>query len=348
MWRCPPGPHLGLCRLPQAVRGRVAEFVGCRLHHRRHPLAALIAGCQFDAAPLRVYCAEAHAQWLRANCPGPCRPVPLWPRRAAPRLAALSLAARRRFQFLPLRPLRRPPAATHVAPLPRALQPAGYPPQALRLGVPLLSFDVRTHTWADAAPTRATRGPNGHYWFAPAPGGVQARILQLAWAAGDGPAQVRTLQHSDAVLAESKTTALEGLDAAAAQPPTAALRDFVADVEQVAGRGGVLVSHHLELDAVTVSRELKLAGLPGDTWAAAVRSCGFCLMSPYLGRWLRECAGEEIPPSAMPCLSLRELCARLSQEALAGDAGTSARVALHALLFHEAARLAGLAERPAP
>jgi hypothetical protein len=336
---CAPGALLGLCALPLQVRRVIGQLVGCRLRAEPHPAAALIKACRFEAGvELEVFCKGAYSRWEEANCPGPCRPRRLWPRRVpivrTPPAQRVKLFALRLTPLLSIR-------AAQIVIAPRILRPTGSPPEILRRCGPRLAFDVKVHNWAQSEPGRAMRGPHGHFWF-PAPDGLAPRILQLAWCSGDA-LEVRTLRHSADVLAAARPSVLAEMtpqEVEAAVPPQRALEDFLAAVHQALSVGGFIISHHLEQDAEAVATELALAGLPTATWEAAVHR-GCCLMSPALGRWLRACAGETLPPSALPCLALRELCHRLLGNPSAAQSNSpGSRAALHLRLFNAAAALA--------
>ena len=74
----------------------------------------------------------------------------------------------------------------------------------------------------------------------------------------------------------------------------AVLSEFLDDVDNVLAKSGRFISHHFELDAGIVAREIMNAGLSSriSTWMEAAQR-GFCTMSPLLGAWLRECLGQQ-------------------------------------------------------
>ena len=92
------------------------------------------------------------------------------------------------------------------------------------------------------------------------------------------------------------------------------LTEFVTDVTSACrSGGGRVVAHQLEFDAAVIYEELGRCGLNAlqDEWACVAKG-GYCTMNPSVGRWLKECSGEEVGPSTTQhVLGLKDTLNRL-------------------------------------
>jgi DNA polymerase III epsilon subunit-like protein len=212
----------------------------------------------------------------------------------------------------------------------------------------VLGFDVETNDWEDRADV-AIKGSFGQHGFYNIcrPCDLENRLVQLGWAVSDERGNVVVTEHlvlPDGWMVAEKAARYHGTSQAQAEqngrPLAWVLERFCDEARAVCGRGGRLVSHHLEFDAGILRREMARAGLAfEEEWSGLVRRRGVCTMCPQIGRWLRECFGRDAgPETAMNTLRLKDMATWLLEPEKRSQiefhtAGADAL--MHALVYQE-------------
>ena len=200
------------------------------------------------------------------------------------------------------------PAAAEIVAVPSGAHRALPLPQAVldRLGDPriIVGFDCETHDWLDNAERKGRIGQFG--WYTKNDDVHFSRIVQLGWVVA-GPGNSRELVSKSSLIQpcgfqmSARATKCHGITHEAAMENGRALADvleeFVRDASEACARGGRVCAHQLEFDAGLIDEELRRCGLPDlrKTWQQIARA-GYCTMNPAVGRWLKECSGEDVGP----------------------------------------------------
>ena len=207
--------------------------------------------------------------------------------------------ARKRTRFVAARPPARigmpAPKAHDLIPVGGSPTPTPPPPDVARkLGKRCLiaGVDVETHDWEGYKGVKGGFGQYGFYSIC-RPNDLNARIVQIGWAAGAAPDALAVKEHilqpSDFQIS-AKAAHYHGISHDWAMQNGKSLREvfeeFMNDMISVYDQGGRIVVHHLEFDCGFIDRELQRAGLVySDVWHRIARS-GMCTMDPYIGAWL--------------------------------------------------------------
>ena len=124
------------------------------------------------------------------------------------------------------------------------------------------------------------------------------------------------------------------------------LQEFLRDVDQVQQEGGRICCHHLEFDGNIIVRELERSELDTTVFGNMLRR-GCCTMSPEIGRWLKECVGEDAGPNTTKnTMKLSVMVKRLVPDCaplLQNHHTAGADAELHVRLFLEICRLCHVA-----
>jgi len=191
-----------------------------------------------------------------------------------------------------------------------------------------MGVDIETHHFE---PSRGNKGSIGQFGFYNLciPRDLEARICQLGWAYGP-PGQRATVKERlvrpVGFCISERATERHGISHEQAQegaPIADVLAEFLGDLRYVVEeRGGRLVCHNAEFDFGIIANEIRIAsemgadGL-GDAGAAfqSIARAGLCSMDPRIGRWLKQCWGEDCGGAGtMNVLSLKLLAERLLTE----------------------------------
>ncbi len=217
-----------------------------------------------------------------------------------------------------------------------------------------LFFPAETHDWEDSKGNKGAIGQFGHYHLCK-PKDFESRIVQLGWAIWkkDAPIQVKErLIRPDGFCISAKAERFHKISQSMAERDGLALKDvlaeFLGDVREVQKQGGRLCCHHLEFDGNIIQREMERCGADTLDFCKMLRQ-GCCTMSPEIGRWLKECFGEDAGPNtAKNTMKLSVMvkwllpnCAPLLQKHHTAGADAD----LHVRLFLEICRLCQQASR---
>jgi DNA polymerase III epsilon subunit-like protein len=233
------------------------------------------------------------------------------------------------------------------------------PPKILleQLGNPaiVVGFDIESHSWPENSCRKGHIGQFGWYTLKDDATLLFARTVQVGWVIGRADLQAPVVVKSALVKPDGFEVAHKAFKHHGITHEQAlrdgrslaeVLREFTTDVKDAFANGGRVVAHQLEFDAAVISSELHRCGLHAlqEDWDQIARM-GYCTMNPTVGRWLKECTGEDPgPPTAQPVLGLKDTLDKLSPKAsdqfklhAAQDDAQMTRMAYLALLAHTSA-----------
>ncbi len=225
------------------------------------------------------------------------------------------------------------PAALHAPKIPKAAEiregPAwSKPPEAVASHIDcggqwLIGIDIETHHWEISRGNKLSIGQFGFYNLC-TPRDLESRICQLGWAYGPpgrrATVKERLVRPVDFRISEDATN-YHGISHEQAQdgePIADVLAEFLGDLRYVVEeRGGRMVCHNMEFDCGIIKNEMDRCASLGDAGAKfhSIAGAGFCTMDPRVGRWLKQCWGEDCGGAGtMNVLALKAIAEKLLTE----------------------------------
>ncbi len=222
------------------------------------------------------------------------------------------------------------PAVEHAPKIPRAAEiregPAwSKPPHDVASHVDcggqwLIGIDIETHHWETSCGNKLSIGQFGFYNLC-TPRDLEARICQLGWTYGP-PGQHVTVKerlvHPVGFCISEKATEKHNISHERAvhdgELIANVLAEFLGDLRYVVQeQGGRMVCHNMEFDCGIIKNEMDRCDLgEAGTKFQSIARAGLCTMDPRVGRWLKQCWGEDCGgPGTMNVLSLKAIVEKL-------------------------------------